>query len=413
MPRTVTLVLLDADGDVLGALPPYEVALPWWQEVADVVAGAQELYGIPVSILRLLATENAAPHGGAVTYLAQTSVSPSGLVPVAPELSRLAISDEPLRTAYARPGGPAASLAWAEAALGRPVVAQQQRTWNLSAIWRLNDGPETVWLKQVPTFFAHEAAVLAWAGSVLPYAVPRLLAHGDEGRLLLEHIEGEDLYDATGPVRAAIAAVEHELQLRSVGAVDDLVAAGVPDLRGGRLAEWIRSLLTEPAAGHPAEALLDTLDASLDEVAACGLPDALVHGDAHPGNAIASGDRTVLIDWGDSFVGHPGFDALRIGVGLEADAEAVLVEGWARSWQASVPGATRCGRQSCCGRWRACGWPPSTPTSWRTSSRRSGCSTPTTYVWVSTGPSRWLATGPSPPRPRRRPSRAGQRPRAW
>ena len=74
-------------------------------------------------------------------------------------------------------------------------------------------------------------------------------------------------------------------------------------------------------------------------MAACGLPDALVHGDAHPGNAIGSGDRTVLIDWGDSFVGHPGFDALRIGVGLEADAEQELIEGWARLWQASVPGS--------------------------------------------------------------------------
>ena len=109
-----------------------------------------------------------------------------------------------------------------------------------------------MWLKQVPTFFAHEAAVLAWAGSVMPQAVPRLLAHGDEGRMLLEHVDGEDLYDATGPVRERITAVEHDLQLRSVGAVDELVAAGVPDLRGVRLADWIRGLLAVPAAGHPA-----------------------------------------------------------------------------------------------------------------------------------------------------------------
>ncbi len=339
MPRTVTLVLLDPAGDVLGALPPYELALPWWQEVADVVAGAQESYGVPVSVLRLLATENPAPHGGAVTYLAQTTASPSGLLAVPEELSVLATADEPLRPAYARPGGPAASLAWADDVLGRAFAAEQQRTWNLSAIWRLSDGPTTVWLKQVPTFFDHEAAVLAWAGSVLPESVPRLLAHGAEGRMLLEHIEGEDLYDATGPALERITAVEHELQLLSVGAVDDLVTAGVPDLRGIRLVAWIRDLLAAPAAGHPAEALLDQLEARLQNVAACGLPDALVHGDAHPGNAIGSGDRTVLIDWGDSFVGHPGFDALRIGVGLAAADERQLVDGWARMWQAAVPGS--------------------------------------------------------------------------
>ena len=140
--------------------------------------------------------------------------------------------------------------------------------------------------------------MLAWAASALPQAVPRLLAGSDDGRMLLEHVEGDDLYDAPGPVRERITQVEHALQLRSVEAVDELAVAGVPDLRGIRLADWIRELLAGPAAGQLAEELLDGLEATLAEVAACGLPDALVHGDAHPGNAIGSGDRTVLIDVG-------------------------------------------------------------------------------------------------------------------
>src|SRR5439155_20796251 len=67
----------------------------------------------------------------------------------------------------------------------------------------------------------------------------------------------------------------------------------------------------------------------------CGLPDTLCHGDFHPGNA--RGDR-VLLDWGDSFVGHPGFDALRIVEGQPPDAAAALLAHWAGRWRAAVPG---------------------------------------------------------------------------
>jgi hypothetical protein len=39
--RTVTLVLVDDGGALLGALPPYDVPTPWWQDASDVVAGAR------------------------------------------------------------------------------------------------------------------------------------------------------------------------------------------------------------------------------------------------------------------------------------------------------------------------------------------------------------------------------------
>ncbi|WP_203859795.1 hypothetical protein [Plantactinospora mayteni] len=45
MTRTVLLHLLDGDGRPLGVLPGYDVPAPWWQEVADVVAGARAHYG--------------------------------------------------------------------------------------------------------------------------------------------------------------------------------------------------------------------------------------------------------------------------------------------------------------------------------------------------------------------------------
>jgi hypothetical protein len=65
------LVLVDGAGAPLGALPPFEVPTPWWQDASDVVVGARQRYGIEVTVLRILASNQPAPHGGAVTYLVE------------------------------------------------------------------------------------------------------------------------------------------------------------------------------------------------------------------------------------------------------------------------------------------------------------------------------------------------------
>jgi hypothetical protein len=345
--RTVTLVLLDADGGVLGALPPYEVALPYWQEVSDVVAGARERFGVEVSVLRLLSAERDRPHGGRVTYLAQTPHAPGVVEPVS-----LDLADHPARAPYARPGGPAASLRWAAGALrglGRgPVTgAAQQRTWNLSAIWRLDTPAGPVWLKEVPRFFAHEPRVLRWLASRgFAHRVPPLLA-ADGGRLLLDHVPGEDLYDAGPAVRAGIAADTHAVQVAAAEDLDGLRSAGVPDRRAPVLLDALTALVGRQEVADPRlAALVDTLPARLSDVAACGVPDTLVHGDLHPGNvrgepaeAATPRGRRVLIDWGDACLGHPAFDILRLVEGLP-DAEAARLLGdWSHRWRAGRPGS--------------------------------------------------------------------------
>ncbi len=365
MTRTVTLVLVDEEGVLLGAMPAFVVDLPYWQEVAEVVADAQDRYGIKVEVLRLLTTSNREPHGGEVTYLAQLvgELPPTAPRPlaVARDLGDRVAQDESLRMPYARPGGPSETLEWARERLGKEYVSAQQRTWNLSAIWRL-DGPTsaatgggplgTAWLKQVPPFFAHEAAVLEWATRAVPGSTPPLLSAGPERRMLLGHVAGEDLYESGVAERVDIVAVAHRIQLASISDVDELIAAGVPDRRGAVMAEWIRAELrgdTDHVAAHPASDLLIDLLIGLDEqlrrTSDCGLPDVLVHGDEHPGNAIAwrgvemSGAEagTVLLDWGDSYIGQPAFDALRLGVGLPAEAKEQVVEAWVEAWHTSFP----------------------------------------------------------------------------
>src|SRR5690242_18294260 len=126
--RTVTLVLVSSGGDVLGALPPFEVEVPWWSEVASVVSAARARFGVRVTVLRLLATSLPEQPGGAVTYLA----SAAGAVPIALRPVDLVLREHPLRAPYASPGGPERSLRWAGRSDGVQV-----KTWNLSSLWRL------------------------------------------------------------------------------------------------------------------------------------------------------------------------------------------------------------------------------------------------------------------------------------
>jgi phosphotransferase family enzyme len=338
--RTVNLVLVDATGALLGALPAFDVESLWWQDVDEVIAAVQARHGVGVQVLRVLhgTGVDRPAAGGDVTYLAELT----GSAEPALSAADVDLSPQLYRTPYAQPGGPAASIGWgttALEALGTPgATASQQRTWNLSAIWRFDAaGAPVAWLKQVPWFFRHEPDVLRLVSGVAPGLVPSLLAAGDEGRMLLAHAPGVDGYDAGPEVCADIATAFHPVQEHFAGRVDKLVAAGIPD----------RRLSAEPF-GRAAEPyyhridglreLVEGLPDRLAAIAACGLPDTLVHSDLHPGNARVGAGPPVIMDWGDAVVSHPAYDILRLTGWLSSGTEP-LITAWVRRWRRSVPGS--------------------------------------------------------------------------
>jgi Phosphotransferase enzyme family len=315
MPRTVTLALVAPSGTVLGALPPFTVASPWRQEVAEIVEGARHHHGLDVTVLRLLAAD-----GERVTYLAEClSGKATGLRDI--EIDH---APEPRRAPYAEVGGPAATLAWAASVLG-PVRGTQLRTWNLSSIWRLEYAGGTAWLKEVPAFFGHEGALIGWLAAAFPGFGPVPLAV-DGGRMLLADIRGDDRYGAGAGERLAMMRALHGVQREGS-------PAPVPALGVDALAVKIRSTVRR-YGDPPLQQALDGLDERLAGLAACGIPDTLVHGDFHPGNVRGS----VVLDWGDSFRGHPTFDLYRMLEGLTPGEAAPLAEHWCRWWRAAVPG---------------------------------------------------------------------------
>ncbi|MFI5915536.1 aminoglycoside phosphotransferase family protein [Dactylosporangium sp. NPDC051541] len=338
--RTAVLVLVDGDGAVLGELPPFDARIPFWPETEDLVDGARA-FGAEISVLRFLGADGPGPVGGVVTYLAQLE---HGAPELAPTSFRL--EPHPLRAPYAEVGGPAASLAWARDELVRagystPAKAVQRKTWNLSGLWRLETDRGTVWLKHLPPFLKAESEVLAWLNSVAPGSAPPLISADGNGRQLIGHLPGEDGFGAPAAARYGMADLLHGLQRRAVEDVDALAARGVRDRRGPLLADQMVAAALPWLEEIPGlEALLDSLPERFAELAACGLPDTLVHADFHPGNVRFSASvPPAALDWGDSFLGHPGFDVLSLSGGLAPPDEVALVEHWAALWRQVVPGS--------------------------------------------------------------------------
>ncbi len=336
--RTVTLVLASPQGALLGQTAPFALDMPFWQEAHDVVRAAQERFGIRVTIVRLLTAERPQPPGGAVVYLAEVDEVPSATISAVPlELARRAQEPSAHRAAWAAFGGHRASLAWVRSVWAKAGAfrAQQHRTWNLSSLWHVHSGEQSAWLKQVPPFSAHEAAVLSWLMAAVPGVSPPVLASdAASGRTLLEHVRGEDCYGAATELKARFALVLHSIQLASIGEVEALAQRGVPDRRGPRMAEHLRRQLQGYLAPVPrVTQFLGDLEAYLRLVSECQLPDVLVHADFHAGNVRFDGSTSTILDWGDSFLGHPGFDLLRLSEGCSDADSASLLQQWSARWR--------------------------------------------------------------------------------
>ncbi len=339
-PRRAAVVLVGSDGAVAGALPPMELTVPWWQEVEDVVAAARERHGLEITVLRMLATERAESPGGLVTYLAQADGPFESAAPWTGDLA-----DHPLRAAYARPGGPAADLAWAARALaarGERLTAApvQVRTWNLSSLWRLSTSAGPAWLKVLPAFLARESRVLTHLAGE---AVPELIA-AEGPRVLMAAIPGRDFYGAGAAEVREMLDLLVDLQARHVSRDRELLALGVVDWRAPALIAAIADAFERTAdeldAGERTVLgrFVATLPRRMAGVAACGLPQTLIHSDFHPGNVRGEVGAMRLLDWGEAGLGHPLLDQAAMFAAIApTDVEAVRGH-WAALWRAAAPG---------------------------------------------------------------------------
>ena len=341
----VTLVLRTAHGELLGAAAPFTVENEWWRDVEDVVSGARTALGVEVRVLRILEVPDDTdfPGGGHVAYLAEVDRRPEH-VPLGswPDNPLLA---HPNRLAFAEPGGHQRDLDWAAETLAARDIAVtgspvQVRTWNLSSIWRLTTSVGLVWLKVTPPFCASEAVLMPLLD---PGVVPTVLGAGLQ-RVLLADVPGQDQYDARGDELRSMVRMLIGLQASWVERVAELEALGVLDKRPHATLPRIHSVVdrTRHDLDDDTRRALDVLVEGLPErfaaLAACGIPDTLVHGDFHPGNVRGSAGRYRILDWGDCGIGNPMLDLRPSLEYFTPYDQRGAISIWESEWSRQVPG---------------------------------------------------------------------------
>jgi hypothetical protein len=206
--------------------------------------------------------------------------------------------------------------------LGRPVVGPIEqphiRAW--ATAFTLPTAEGTVWLKAPIPSLAHEVATLELL-SPRNRIMPTLIA-GDRRRgwMLIEDA-GQRLREFEPPRLdrwEEAVALYAQLQLDAAELVDDLVAGGVPDRRGPRVAEQLDELLHDEAVLKPPtdaaltddeiarlRAAVPQVAADHDELEHLGVPSSIHHDDLHDGNVFLDGGACRIIDWGDACIAHP------------------------------------------------------------------------------------------------------------
>jgi len=207
-----------------------------------------------------------------------------------------------------------------------------------SAVWRVPLPGGAAWLKRCHAVQAHEPALTAALAARWPDRLPGLLGH-DPGRSLLL------LADAGSPVRAfgdaleawrAVLPLYAELQQGESAHVDDHLAAGVPDQRAEALAAALEEL--------PDERLRPFARGLVELCGELTVAPTVQHDDLHGGNVFARDGRVVVLDWGDTVIGHPFATmlvTLRVNEKIAAPLRDAYLDAWPRDTHAEFDAALR------------------------------------------------------------------------
>jgi aminoglycoside phosphotransferase (APT) family kinase protein len=357
-------VLARAAGEAW-ALPVVSLDARWLADSSPLNEAVHDAFDIDVSVLRYwlvkLDPQTAASCASMVLHDA-ADPAPAGLAWIGEDKAgvltepgraaartwfRELAGDVPhMRAPWMRRGWEAGALAWARAQLkaagwepGRH--AEQVKHWSISSIYRIPTARGDAWFKAVPGFFAQEGAIMRFLDRVAPGTTPGVIAtDAARGWTLMEGIAGETLRGANARHADGLR-LGARIQQAAAGRIDELLALGAPDRRlatlralGGELVarEDIRGQLSAEEA-RALDGFLETLDERTFALAACGVPETLIHGDFHPGNLMHEGGRIVVVDWTDGCIGHPYFDLATyfqdVDEGQRRELLGAYVECWA------------------------------------------------------------------------------------
>jgi hypothetical protein len=100
------------------------------------------------------------------------------------------------------------------------------------------------------------------------------------------------------------------LQVDLAEQVDELLAAGVPDLRLASVPAKAEAMVEDLAGTDEARRTAEAMPGVLEDcarLASFGIPETIQHDDLHDGQVFVKDGRYLLLDWGDACVSHPFF----------------------------------------------------------------------------------------------------------
>ncbi len=223
--------------------------------------------------------------------------------------------------------------AWIEAELARRAIQrtgpiEQPHTYPWSIVLRVSTREGILFFKATAPLPSHEVALTQALAAWRPDCMPELLAADvklgwmlmrDAGRMLRDFIRPTRDLEPWVTVLPLYAGLQIELssrasQLLALGAPDRRLEA-LPGLYTGLLADAEILCIDQPTGLTTAEygrlqGLAPRFARICAQLASCGFPESLNHGDFHDGNVLLRDGRITFFDWGDCCLTHP-FVSLR------------------------------------------------------------------------------------------------------
>ena len=230
-------------------------------------------------------------------------------------------SAPPNRRAWSLPGWLNEAEAWMRERLRElkrePIgPIEQVRNNSISIVLRAHTAAGDVYVKAASPHFRHEARITRALAERFPEHTPRVLATDDTRSWMLLEDFSPLLRGAPLETWQEALTIMGDLQRRFVTEHAWLFSIGCADRRLAVLREQIPALVDsaelraelDEALWTKLVARVPELQEMCDALAACGVPETLIHGDLHGGNVARGGGRVTLFDWTDAAVGHPFLD---------------------------------------------------------------------------------------------------------
>jgi hypothetical protein len=299
----------------------------------------QETWGIHVWILDIQRVESDGSTW-ALAELLDTEVGLNGEAPRAIEdsseeekctceLLLANVSQNP----FARIGWVGEALRWLSAVTGRRFSKGSVTQLNAGGGFTLarfcsSDG-FFYWLKAAGVPNEHELAITLHLSELCPDFLPKIVAVQPEWKAWVTEDAGEALSLLAEPgILVETMRNFLSLQVKTIGVIDVLLAAGASDQRNPRLlrnldqvidflADAMGRQISTKATPLKRDRILELgrmLFDAFSEMESLGLPNTLLHNDLNAGNILYDGKKCVVTDWSEAAVGNPLLAAERFGL---------------------------------------------------------------------------------------------------